>query len=213
MASFGEEAADYSIGPTTRSMHGRGDDPQTFSHDQWVAAKNALFTSTDARERAMGAMMNKMQHYYFEAAAKMVMGEGRTFAEAACVKLLNLRGSLRDNGKLTLGTAISQVKSNGGALSNLARNKGPLSKLQELGNSTEHYNPVDRERRLLAGRRPAVEAAYEVANAFVTSSASMSPIHVIIVFVGMLLLFAQPCGSLFYFYILYCLQAYVKKFF
>ena len=49
-------------------MHGNGDDPVMFSHDQWVAVRNILHSSGDQRERAMGAMMNKMQHYYFELA-------------------------------------------------------------------------------------------------------------------------------------------------
>ena len=79
-----------------------------------MEAREALYSSSDIRERGMGAMMNKMQHYYFEAAAKMVIGEGRTFAEAACAKLLDLPGSLKDN-RMTLDIAISRVRKKGDA--------------------------------------------------------------------------------------------------
>ena len=89
-------AAEYGtpvLGESIRSMHGNGDDPQGFSHDEWVAVRNQLYGSNDVIEKELGKCMNFFQEHYFSEADSSI-AKGRVFAEGACLKILNLRGDL-----------------------------------------------------------------------------------------------------------------------
>ena len=167
------------IAATVRSMHGNGEDP-AFTHDDWLSLRNDLRFSGDPVDKAMGALMNKMQHYYFEAADMGVRAQGRVFAEAACVKLLNLTGSLSDN-HLELPAALAQIETPFlGPASLLARSPGPLGPpfpnppagplriLHDAGKSGSHFSPSNRMRRMFKDRKAVVKAAYQVAAHFST---------------------------------------------
>eukprot|EP01043_Picozoa_sp_COSAG02_P040820 COSAG02_NODE_3331_length_6920_cov_2.706641_3_plen_406_part_00 len=124
------------------------DNPEQFTQAEWEALRNALYKSDNQTEREMGKLMNVMQHYYRELGT-FVLTEGRKLAEAACLRLLSLRGNLRTH-KMDLNAAIRRVQ---------LELQEPLRTLQTNGNTSgAHF--TDRDFSL---RKTTVEAAYQVA--------------------------------------------------
>ena len=153
MAEYGTPV----LGESMRSMHGNGDDPQGFSHDEWVAVRNQLYGSNDVIEKELGKCMNFFQEHYFSEADSSI-AKGRVFAEGACLKILNLRGDLGRHG-YTLQTAIEHI----GPLSPLNR---PLKMLQRIGNQSGaiHFQEAGRVHRMRVNRSEVAKAIYEVAD-------------------------------------------------